>query len=478
MPRDLSALVDALFVLLTFAEDLHAETLAAPFGGKAITVPDDRVACTVEGGWTFGPDHRSLKPPTDEASVGQSVEIAAAANDASCATSKARITLLTTGLWPAFDLQTVIAMVDDARVEAKGKRLRGVHLGWSSTGQHGDDVCLSSQQDGAVERCVWGLGTSLPADPTAIALAWSPAGTRGAHDETLFDAEGHRASSDATRLPIARVAVGPLMRPNISLDAALGRGSLTLKHAEAVSGAECAPASCGMDGGAVIVGLVPASTSALSIRIKLAPRVVLRSGDTSDPAPVIRVPITRCPLALVSGTMLREVESQRLVLRVEGRCAKEVDTLRFLVGPTLAVLERSVADGSAAFVVLRVARVDGAQLPITVVREEGDNFVVAQTTAYTQSSPMVHVVLEMGNHRVIDFVPTNVAAAARVVAPSWEGPTEIVPIANRGLATETAVNLHAWMEYEPSRAIGGEPGSALAVVFGPSISIGNLGADF
>ena len=91
---------------------------------------------------------------------------------------------------------------------------------------------------------------------------------------------------------------------------------------------------------------------------------------------------------------------------------------------------------------------------------------------------MVHIVLEMGNHRVIDFVPTNVAAAARVVAPSWEGPTEIVPIANRGLATETAVNLHAWMEYEPSRAIGGEPGSALAVVFGPSISIGNLGADF
>jgi hypothetical protein len=41
-----------------------------------------------------------------------------------------------------------------------------------------------------------------------------------------------------------------------------------------------------------------------------------------------------------------------------------------------------------------------------------------------------------------------------------------------------AVNLRAWMEYEPSRAIGGEPGRALAFVFGPRISIGNLGADF
>jgi hypothetical protein len=52
-----------------------------------------------------------------------------------------------------------------------------------------------------------------------------------------------------------------------------------------------------------------------------------------------------------------------------------------------------------------------------------------------------------------------------------------VPIANRGLATEAAINLHGWFEYEPSRAPSSEAGSPFGFVFGPSISIGNLGAD-
>jgi hypothetical protein len=52
-----------------------------------------------------------------------------------------------------------------------------------------------------------------------------------------------------------------------------------------------------------------------------------------------------------------------------------------------------------------------------------------------------------------------------------------VPIANRALAGETAVNLHAWLELEPSRELGSGTGSAWAFVFGPSITVGNLGAD-
>jgi hypothetical protein len=52
-----------------------------------------------------------------------------------------------------------------------------------------------------------------------------------------------------------------------------------------------------------------------------------------------------------------------------------------------------------------------------------------------------------------------------------------VPIANRSLATETSVNLHAWLEYEPSRDLGGASGSPLGFVFGPSLSIGNVGAN-
>ncbi len=50
-----------------------------------------------------------------------------------------------------------------------------------------------------------------------------------------------------------------------------------------------------------------------------------------------------------------------------------------------------------------------------------------------------------------------------------------VPIANRSLATETRVNLRASVEYEVSR-FGHEPGIPLGFVFGPSLSIGNVGA--
>ena len=45
-------------------------------------------------------------------------------------------------------------------------------------------------------------------------------------------------------------------------------------------------------------------------------------------------------------------------------------------------------------------------------------------------------------------------------------------------ATETSINLHAWAEYEVSRAVGGQPGNPVVFVFGPSISIGNIGANF
>ncbi len=49
-----------------------------------------------------------------------------------------------------------------------------------------------------------------------------------------------------------------------------------------------------------------------------------------------------------------------------------------------------------------------------------------------------------------------------------------VPIVNRAAITQTSVNLHAWLEYEISRAIGGT-GSPFAFVFGPSITFGNVG---
>jgi hypothetical protein len=54
-----------------------------------------------------------------------------------------------------------------------------------------------------------------------------------------------------------------------------------------------------------------------------------------------------------------------------------------------------------------------------------------------------------------------------------------VPIANQGHATQTSIAVHAWLEYEVSRAARGPAaGSPWGFVFGPSISIGDVGANF
>lgn len=50
-----------------------------------------------------------------------------------------------------------------------------------------------------------------------------------------------------------------------------------------------------------------------------------------------------------------------------------------------------------------------------------------------------------------------------------------VPIANRGTATQAAINLHAWFEINLSG--GSSDGGRYALIFGPSISIGSVGVN-
>jgi hypothetical protein len=50
-----------------------------------------------------------------------------------------------------------------------------------------------------------------------------------------------------------------------------------------------------------------------------------------------------------------------------------------------------------------------------------------------------------------------------------------VPIANRSAATQASINLHAWFEADLTR--DESKGSRYAFIFGPSISIGNVGTN-
>jgi hypothetical protein len=70
------------------------------------------------------------------------------------------------------------------------------------------------------------------------------------------------------------------------------------------------------------------------------------------------------------------------------------------------------------------------------------------------------------------------SVASRGAVAIVAGPGIAVPIANTSRATQTSINLHAWVEYEVSRTVLGQSGQAIGFVFGPSISIGDVGTNF
>ena len=52
-----------------------------------------------------------------------------------------------------------------------------------------------------------------------------------------------------------------------------------------------------------------------------------------------------------------------------------------------------------------------------------------------------------------------------------------VPIANRSTPTQASINLHAWFEEDISHTPGDSQASRTSIIFGPSISIGNIGTN-
>jgi hypothetical protein len=72
---------------------------------------------------------------------------------------------------------------------------------------------------------------------------------------------------------------------------------------------------------------------------------------------------------------------------------------------------------------------------------------------------------------------TDPSAASRGAVALVAGPGIAVPIANVSRATQTSISLHGWFEYEVSRSILAQSGQAFGFVFGPSISIGDVGTN-
>jgi hypothetical protein len=407
-----------VFVVL-MARVARAETLQAPVGGKSITIPDGRVACgTATGGWTIDAGAKSLKPPATDDTIGKDVELVVAPRDSDCAASTAKVTLVATGKWPTIDTATTVLAVDDALVDVHGRGLKGIIVRWESGGHSGEDRCVAPQADANGEKCSVGVGRGLAADPTTEALSWRPAGSRGGADVVTFDANGRRASGGDFLLRVGKVVVNTLVAGDSSVDLAGGAASrVILSHPEAVTFADCGAANCEISGGAVLVHSVTSAASTLPIALRLVPRVFVRKGEALDSSPVVNVPVLPCAMSIASGDAPRGVDDTRVVVRIDARCASEARALRYYGGGRAADVLAVESDQGAAYVLLRVGRIEGDELPISATRGGADVAAVGAARVRTRAIPAPRAVLELGNAGTIDFIPTNREATVHFASP-------------------------------------------------------------
>lgn len=429
----LAILFVVIFAVVSFASRAaRAETLEAPIGGKAVVLSDGRVVCAgagAPGDWAVEQEGHAVRPPAADDAVGKATEVKVAPTLAACATAPAPLTLVATGRPPTVDALATVLFVDDARLELHGRNLRGAIVHWQLGDRSGEDRCVQPQADGAGEKCSVAVGRGLPADPTATDLWWLPAGARSGADVALFDANGRRVALDDSLLRPGRFVVSTLLPPDVSIDLAGGTASrIPLTHPEAVSGADCGATSCAVSGNAIVVGGLSSIAGALSVRLRLAPRVVLQHGDTTDAAPVLQVPVLPCAMTIASGDALRSVDATRVVVRVDARCAGEARSFRwFSAGRALEPLT-AVDAGGATYVLLGVGRVEGDEVVVTASRGGADGSTVGQARAHTRALPPLHAGISLADGTPIDFVPTNRPANVQWARSQGGGELSLLPL--------------------------------------------------
>lgn len=423
------AILFAIGVLLSRTANA-AEIWEAPVGGSPLSLGDTRIVCPgAAGDWVIEQGGRALRPPSAASAVGAAVDVKVAASLAACASSASTLTLVAVGRFPWIDPGATTLFVDEGRVELAGRDLRGAVVEWRVGPRTGQDRCVEPETDAGGERCAIGIGHGLSADPAARDLYIGPAGGRAGTDVVLFDPSGRRVTDDDRAIYPARVVVSSFVAPDVAIDLAGGTASrIPLLHPEAVTGADCGAVSCAVADSGIVVGGLTTVTNALAVRLRLAPRVVLRKGDGFDPSPVISVAVLPCAMSIASGEALRSVDATRAVVRVDARCAAAVRDLRwFSAGRLLDVLQTLESPG-ATYVLLAVGRVEGEELVITAIRSGGDGSAVGQARVHTRAPPIPHATLALDDDETIDFVPTNRPATVQWARTQGAGELALVPV--------------------------------------------------
>ncbi|MET0341770.1 MAG: hypothetical protein ABW252_12270 [Polyangiales bacterium] len=406
----------------SWAHSARAEFLHAPVGGKPVLLGDGRVTCETSGNaWSYEQHSKLVRPPAQDGTVGKPVELKVAESAAACAdeSTTALVTLLAVDRFPTIDSTSVVFAPDEGRLDMQGTRLAGVTVTWKSGDQQGYDVCRDAYTEQGEERCTWSVGRDASADLQATTFRWLPRGARDEEGAAFYDTAGRRMTPESFALLPAKVTLTRLVPTDAAIDLATGQGEVPLVHPEAVGSAECGQLQCEMSNGRLIVRGATSLVNTVDLKLRLVPHVYMLRKEQLDATVSVKLSVLHCPMSIASGPPVRNNDDAKVIVKLEGRCAKDVNTLRFVTrdGP-LKVLQ-TLNERDATYVLLQLRAVHGDTLTITAVRGEADGIALAVAYTPLRAAPQVRAALELPNNPNLGFIPNNRWANVRV-SPAGE----------------------------------------------------------
>lgn len=382
----------------------------APLGGRP--VPISGVTCEASSNnWTYDLHDHTVRPTTRTSLIGQPIDVKVAPTAAECATSDTYVTLVATDRFPGVDSNTIIFSPDDGRFEAQGIRLTGVTVAWTSGGQSGFDVCRTPTKVTGknIEHCSWSVGRNASADPKLTQFRWLPNGARLEESAIFYDERGRRLGPESFIVVPARFELTRLVPTDAAVDLATGQGEVPLVHPEAVGSAECeAPITCEMVDGRLVVRGASRLVHDIDVTLRLVPHVWLLQKNLRETQISVKLPVMHCPMSIVSGPAIRNNDDAKVVIKLSGRCARDIESLRFVTRDgTLKVLQ-ILKEDDASYALLVLGAVHGDSLTINAIWGE-DDIALAIVYVPLKSAPQVRTTLEMiGYRQNINFIPNNI----------------------------------------------------------------------
>jgi hypothetical protein len=416
-------------LLCAWSSTARADILHAPISGRPIPIGPDRVACgTAEGGWVLDGSGRTVRPPNEDEAIGRIVELRVAENAGACESGATTITLIATDRFPDVDEESITLFPDEGRVEARGRRLLGSLLSFRSGSRNGNDECRSTVGKEGGEECTWTVAPELSADPANTSLWWLPRGARLAPDAIFFDTAGRRVPQESLIVTPARVVLTQLSPSDATVDLATGAGHVPLTHPEAVSRADCGALTCTVSEGKLLVRGGSRLVHTLEIKLSLAPRVFVMRKDSPETQVTLRLPVLHCPMTIISGPPIRQNDEAKIVLKLEGGCARELPSIQLSMNDRPLRVMQVVQEADATYVLLKLGNVSDEEITITALRGGAEGITLAVARAQTRVAPSVRASLELGGYRNLSFIPNNVPASVHVTPAGEHQRFALLPI--------------------------------------------------